>query len=253
MSEDQGPWSRLPPPPDSPPARRPALPRGPVIIAVCLLVALGFLWLAKSFAHPLVGEDWWYLAQAVGVTVLCVSALLARRLHFGQVARYTLIWGAIIAVLVVGYTLRDELASVGPRVLSEFNPAHPVATGPRSLTLTRDDDGAYAVMGRVNDQPVRFMVDTGASDIVLSPQDARRLGVDPAALKFDRTYETANGFGRGATYTVASLTVGPIHLGSTEVSINQAPMSQSLLGMAFLKRLDSFEFKGQQLTLRGRP
>jgi aspartyl protease family protein len=107
-------------------------------------------------------------------------------------------------------------------------------------------------MGEVDGAPVRFVVDTGASDIVLSPQDAARAGLLPPSTKYSRPSETANGVGYGAPMDVRSLEVGPIRLANVRVFVNQAPMSASLLGMTFLDRLDSFEVRGDQLFLRGR-
>jgi aspartyl protease family protein len=149
----------------------------------------------------------------------------------------------------VGYVYRDDFISVGNRFRSALDPSHAVQTAPRVVTLTESEGGQYAVMGQVNGQPVRFMVDTGSSDIVLSPADAARLGA-PASLKFDHQYETANGAGLGADWQVSSLAVGPIRFTSVPVSVNKAPMSSSLLGMTFLHRLESYEFKGRQLILR---
>ena len=97
---------------------------------------------------------------------------------------------------------------------------------------------------------MRFLIDTGASDTVLSPMDAQRLGIDLAALDFSRVYLTANGNGRGAPYRLMDLAIGPIALSDVAVSINQAPMDESLLGMSFLRRLKSFEVQGRRLYLR---
>ena len=255
MSDDQGPWNRQPPttPEKDPPfALRSFGARRLIIIGACVVVGLGVAWLFDHFPHTFTAADWGYPAYAVGMLVVVTSALLSRRLKLGQVARYALIWGAIIVVLLVGYTLRDDLTALGPRLLSELIPSYGVPSGERTLVLTRSEDGGYYLVGQVNGTPVRFLIDTGAGDIVLSPDDARRVGIDTGALKFDHGYETANGVGRGATYSVSSLAAGPLRLGPTEVSINQAPMSQSLLGMAFLRRLD-FEFKGRQLILHARP
>jgi aspartyl protease family protein len=104
----------------------------------------------------------------------------------------------------------------------------------------------------VNGAPVRFIIDTGASDIVLSPSDARRAGVDMASLDFARGYETANGAGRGARVVLKSLQVGQVHAADVEASVNAAPMRASLLGMAFLKRFESIEVRGGRLVLRWR-
>jgi aspartyl protease family protein len=127
-----------------------------------------------------------------------------------------------------------------------------VETGDRELVVSQDPDGGFYLMGQVNGQAVRFLVDTGASEIVLSPADARRIGVDPASLVFDHPSETANGVGYAAPFVADSLAVGPIRLENVPVAINQAPMSSSLLGMSFLKRLESFRVSGRKLYLQPR-
>jgi aspartyl protease family protein len=107
-------------------------------------------------------------------------------------------------------------------------------------------------MAEANGIPLRFLIDTGASDVVLSPAAARAIGIDMEALRFTRVFNTANGTVRGAPYNLASLKVGPIELANVPVSVNQAEMDVSLLGMTFLNRLESFEFRGRQLYLRTR-
>ena len=115
--------------------------------------------------------------------------------------------------------------------------------------VERSEGGGFYVVGQADGVQVRFAVDTGASDIVLSPDDAHRIGVDPSTLKFSAPSETANGVGYGAPIVVKSLTVGPIRLTNVPVTVNQAPMSASLLGASFLRRLSSFEIRGDQLFL----
>jgi aspartyl protease family protein len=93
------------------------------------------------------------------------------------------------------------------------------------------------------------MVDTGASDVVLSPADARRLGFDLAELKFTRIYQTANGTVRGAPVRLRRITIGPIEIEDVRASVNGAPMGTSLLGMSFLGRLMGYEVTTDTLTL----
>jgi len=120
------------------------------------------------------------------------------------------------------------------------------------MVFAQDRGGDFLVIGSANETPVKFLVDTGASDIVLSPSDAERAGIDIARLKFDRTFETANGEGRGAAFTLDELQIGNMKLFNVPVSVNRATMQTSLLGMAFLSRMKSFEFRGRKLTLRWR-
>ena len=110
--------------------------------------------------------------------------------------------------------------------------------------------GHFSVTATVNGRPVDFLIDTGASDIVLSPADARRIGYDPARLSFTRQYYTANGIGRGAPVRLDSFASGPIAYDGLAASVNEAPMSESLLGMTFLRRLDSYEVRRDVMILR---
>ncbi len=175
-----------------------------------------------------------------------------RRIRPVRLLRHGALWVAIAAVLALGFAYREEIVLVPQRLGVAFGTGRPVITGDHQLVISQDAEGAYEVVGRVNDQPVRFMVDTGASDTVLAPQDAQRLGVDLAGLTFDEESETANGKGLGAAYLARQLEVGPIRLGNFKMQINKAPMSRSLLGLSFLNRLESYEFRGRKLYLKWR-
>ncbi|MFI4976429.1 MAG: TIGR02281 family clan AA aspartic protease [Caulobacterales bacterium] len=252
MADHQGPWSDPPPPPPTP--RRLRLRPG-VFVWLGLLVgaALVFWLLTLLFPGQLAGNDWADALRIFGLLALVSSGLVAARtIRVRETFRYIAIWAAIFAAVLVGYSFRTELLGVAQRVRAELVPAAGVVTAPRQIVLTRSDDGHFYAMGEVDGQAVRFMVDTGASDVVLSPADARRVGVDVSHLDFSHAYGTANGVGLGATVVARDLGVGPIRLSNLPVSVNAAPMASSLLGMTFLRRLDSFEARGDQLVLRGR-
>jgi len=205
------------------------------------------------FPGQLSGIDQAQALRMLGFLALVSSGLVfARRMKLGEVARNIAIWTAIAAVALLGYSYRGELTGVVTRVRGEVAPALAVSNAPHVMTVTASDDGGFYVMGQVNGAPVKFAIDTGANGVLLSPADAARAGIDPASLKFDAPSETANGVGYVAAVTVRSLDVGPMKLANVPVAVDKAPMSASLLGMAFLRRLDSFEVKGDQLTLKWR-
>jgi aspartyl protease family protein len=250
---DPGPWGgpHVTPPPGRP---RPRLRLGLVLwLGLLGAAGLGFWGLTQAFPGQLHGADWPDALGLVGFLALVSSGVMAtRRVDLGRTARQAGLWLAIVLVLLAGYSYRDELAGVAERLRGALIPAYGVATGPKSLALQKSDGGGFYVMGQVNGAPVRFAIDTGASDIVLSPADAARIGVDPATLKYAAPSETANGVGYSAAFVVKTLVVGPVRLTDVPVAINQAPMSTSLLGMSFLRRLDSFEVRGDQLILRAK-
>ncbi|MFZ3004930.1 MAG: TIGR02281 family clan AA aspartic protease [Phenylobacterium sp.] len=246
-----GPWE----PDETEPAPRGGASVRLLIWLAALAAVMAGVWLLiEAFPGAVSSpEDWAWVGWGVFMMALFSSAILGGgRIRWGEKARHAALWGAIVTVLILGVSYRAELAGVGQRVRMTLSPAYPVATGPRELVVTAGEGGHFLVVGKVNGQRVRFLVDTGASDTVLSPADARRVGIDTDALRFDRPSETANGVGYGAAFQADSLSVGTITFKDVPIMINQAPMSSSLLGMTFLRRLESFQVKDDRLYLVGR-
>lgn len=210
--------------------------------------------LANAFPEAVrTKDDWMSVAYTSGVVLLVSTAIFRlRRGGLQQHARYAIGWIVIIAVLVLGYAYRDVFSDTRQRLALVFSGGAPVAGAERELIIPASQSGAFVVVGQVNGERVRFVVDTGATDIVLAPDDARRIGLDFTTLRFDQKAETANGVGLSAAYRAESLGIGPILFQDVDVSVNQTPLSVSLLGMSFLRRLESFEVRGDRLYMRWR-
>ena|SRR5437764_8919615 len=116
-----------------------------------------------------------------------------------------------------------------------------------TLVYQAGPDGHFVVPGTANGAPVYFLVDTGATLVVLTPSDARAAGIDPSALVFDRAMRTASGTVPAAAAVLHEVKVGRISIGDVRAAvIAKAP--QSVLGMSFLSRLKSFEMQRDRLT-----
>jgi aspartyl protease family protein len=256
MSTEGGPWAHMTPEPERP--KPPPAPARKVFAWPIALVIVGFaglvLAMAKAFPEArLSGQDWGDAAYLGGFALIVAAGLWSmRQARPMRILRHAAIWVAIAGVLAVGFAYKDEIAAVPQRLAIAFGTGRPAQVGDHELVVSQDAEGAFTIVGEVNGQPVRFMVDTGASETVLAPEDARRLGVDLGALKFDHMSETANGKGYGAPFTASELKVGPIRLTDFKMEINKAPMSSSLLGLSFLNRLESFRIEGRKLYLKWR-
>ena len=247
--QTQGPWKQNPEPP------RPD--RNLRFVVWLALLALGTyaLWqLADAYPDSLgtSGERAGFVWGVVIAALLGARLIVGRRARLGEALRNALFWALLALLLMFVYAYQDEFRAAAARVGLELRPSEPAVITDNVMVLTMSSDGHFYALGEADGTPVRFLVDTGSSDIVLSPGDARRLGINMADLSFTRSYETANGIGRGAPYTLHRLKVGPIELHDIEVSVNESGSSPSLLGMAFLKRLASYEFEGRKLYLRWR-
>lgn len=185
------------------------------------------------------------------IILLAVGGAVALfgRARRSELARSAALWGLIIAILVLGYTFRRELGFVSDRVTASFVPERGYQDGD-GMVFERGPGGHFHIDALVDGTSVRFLVDTGATDVVLSPDDAARLGLALDRRDFTRPYSTANGIVFGAPIQLDQIAVGPIVVRDVRASVNGAVMDRSLLGMSFLNRLRGFEVTGDRLILK---
>ncbi len=182
------------------------------------------------------------------VFVVFVSAYLAAGRTAAKL-KGLLVWAGIFFVAMLVYAHRHDLAAVKNRMLGALIPEFGSATAARTQQFHVGTDGHFHIRARVNGVAIRFLVDTGASHIVLAPRDAERLGLDRQRLDYDKIYATANGTVRGASIQVDDFRVGELHLKNVSASVNEAAMGESLLGMTFFNRLERFTVEGDVLTI----
>ena len=159
-------------------------------------------------------------------------------------------WCGIMLAVAIGYGFRYELSDVGNRVLAVFVPSHGYSSSPETVSFRVAPDGHYWVNTRIDGVDFRLMVDTGATSVVLGREDARRLGIDPASLRYERTVHTANGTTKAAAIRLRQLAIGPIVVNDVPALVNAGALSDPLLGMRLLERLSGVEIKSGTLTLR---
>lgn len=218
-----------------------------------MAIVVGVIALAASVAPGAMTDS----EQRLRLVYLCVilAALtggLAARLQArpGTVIAQLGTWAVVFAGLILVYSYRDQFVDLRERFTAELMPAKGEQTGPSSIAFSLEADGHYHVYGQVNGSAVRFLVDSGASDIVLSPDDARMLGMQPEYLNFTMMAQTANGTVRGAPIQIKTLKVGPIVMHDIPATVNEAEMPVSLLGMEFLRRLKSWGVDNGRLTFQ---
>lgn len=110
-------------------------------------------------------------------------------------------------------------------------------------------DGHFHLTARVNGQPVRFVIDTGATTIALAEDDARRAGIGPDSLAFVGQARTANGMVQTATVMLDSLTIGEIAEYDVPAVILRSDLDLSLMGMSYLSRFARVSIEGNRLIL----
>jgi aspartyl protease family protein len=115
--------------------------------------------------------------------------------------------------------------------------------------IAKSADGHFWAQGSVNGASVRFLVDTGATAVALTPADAERLGLTPADLHYSYRVVTAGGATRAASVRLASITVAGARLENVDALVIEKGLDTSLLGMSYLGRLSRFEATQKSLVL----
>ena len=176
------------------------------------------------------------------LSALVFWAVVQNRQSLGQMTQQALIWALIFvgAIAVVG--LWDDIKGT-------VMPQQSVITDQGRIEIPRANDGHYYLQAEVNGAALTFMVDTGASSIALSTQDALKAGIDVANLAFLGTASTANGETRIAHVRLASLKVGVLEDTNVRAWVNEGKLEQSLLGMTYLQRYSKVAFENGLLVL----
>jgi aspartyl protease family protein len=227
-----------------------------VLLILALALAIG---LAASNSEGLTfGVDNHELGRAAYLVVILVfvgSALFGRGLGAGEVIRAVTGWVAILLLLVACYAYRDELTRIGARLLGALAPGTPISgrlagEADHAVVVIRAIDGHFAVQADVENVSMALMVDTGASFLTLTTEDAERIGVDTGALRFNLPIRTANGEILAAPITLETVSIGSIERENIKALV--APgrsLDQSLLGLSFLNTLHGYAISGDRLVL----
>ena len=147
--------------------------------------------------------------------------------------------GLLVIMLVAG-------AAVGI-----FWPTHrtePSAPG-IEVSLQRSSDRHFYATASVNGHDVRFLVDTGASEIALTEDDARKVGIKFDPDRYELLGEGASGFVRGQYVKLDAIQIDGIHeKGVKAVVVEGAAVS--LLGQPFLENIDEIVIRKGEMVLR---
>jgi aspartyl protease family protein len=174
--------------------------------------------------------------------VVAAWFLVSNRRDMGRIAQQAAIWVFIFvgAILVVGLWEDLRRTASGNR----FS-----VTEDGQMVVQRGRDGHFHLTARINGAPVDLLVDTGASDLVLTRRDAARAGIDPGSLSFLGIAETANGRVRTAYVRLDEMQVGPFRDTRVRAAVNDGDMPHSLMGMSYLGRFGRIEIAGDRMTL----
>lgn len=155
-----------------------------------------------------------------------------------QIMAWVFIFIGVIAVVGLWEDIRNTV-----------DPGQRMSVTDTRIEVPRAADGHYYIRLNVNDEPVDFLVDTGASQIVLTHRDAEKVGLDTAKLNYFGRAMTANGEVRTAPAKLDSIGMGTFMDQNVTAWVNEGEMDQSLLGMDYLQRWSSVQITNGALIL----
>ena len=186
------------------------------------------------------------LVTSVGYLTLLLLAVggwwvASNRPSIGKTLQMALVWGMIFMGGMAIYGLWNDISN-------DYYSAQ-IISSDGEITIPRARDGHYYVKAKINGVDINFLVDTGASDLVLTREDAEKVGINVATLPFLGSANTANG-----TVPIAYTRLAEVRLGSyldsaVSASISGGEMVKSLLGMSYLGLYERIEILSDRLVL----
>ncbi|MDF1726668.1 MAG: TIGR02281 family clan AA aspartic protease [Sulfitobacter sp.] len=165
------------------------------------------------------------------------------RQGLNRTMQYAAVWGMIFVGGAAAVGLWQDISrDAGRPMLTQ--------TGDGAIVVPRSRDGHYHLTLDVNETPVSFVLDTGASQMVLTKADAQRAGIDPDSLDYLGRANTANGEVRTAFVRLDEVSLGGVVDRNVPAVVNEGEMRQSLLGMGYLERWGSIQIAQGELILR---
>ena len=175
-------------------------------------------------------------------------------------------WACVAVALGLIATHPDEISywmkaisGLAPavRTVAENTPPPPAdaeAVAPSShqgVQIKAGRDGHFRTNVEINGREVPGLIDTGASMVALTYDDAAHAGIFPGSKDFTLFSQTANGTARFAPVTLDRVSIGAITVYNVEASVSQpGALSTTLIGMSFLQKLQSYQAHDGKLELQ---
>jgi aspartyl protease family protein len=160
-------------------------------------------------------------------------------------------WGMIFMMLGLLYMIKEDLIDIRDAFMAELTPSSPkAASGPKNrYYVSKDSSGHFFLRFKINDKPIRALIDTGASHVFISKKDAKRLGLELHESSPMQMFMTANGQVWASLTYAQNLTIGGITLKHVPVYVSPDYDGTALLGMSVISKFAIITIKDDRLYL----
>jgi aspartyl protease family protein len=199
--------------------------------------------------NEIFSQEWSNIIYVIILIVLLIMGFSNKELSLKKFFEYAGLWIIIALVALILYSYRFEFFEVKDRVLSDLFPSKAINKNHQQLTINVSQDGHYYLSIKIKNLPVRFMIDTGASEVVIDKNLAIKLGYDLKNINYNKVFQTANGETYGASIYFDEVDVSGIKFYNIQGSITDSRLATPLLGMTFLQKFYKYEFYRNKLIL----
>jgi len=203
-------------------------------------------------------DDTWTVAQlywlnggaALLVTLLISYVLVNGTRSFPRTVRTSAI-ATMLIVVTLGYGQRSDIMIKFSETMMRTAPTAAVVSPVGTADVPRHWDGHFRAAANVNGHTIDMLVDTGASLVLLTYEDALMAGVDTGALDFNVPILTANGRSHVATLNLNKINIGGVFVENIEAAVAEhGQLHASLLGMSFIGAIEEAVIRKDRLILK---
>ena len=174
------------------------------------------------------------------IFVMCSFGFYYRK-NLERITRHFLSWALIFIGLVTAYGFKDVLtAALFPQIGHQRG---------ETFVYSKAGDGHFYLQLVVNGEKVKFLLDTGATNLVLNKKTAEKVGFDPNELSYNFKTYTANGISRSAKILIQEIKIGSLYDYDVSAMVAEGALFMPLLGMTFLSQFGEISINGDKLTL----
>ena len=185
----------------------------------------------------------------IAILVFVASAFAVRRVPIGRGLKMFAGWVIIFLAVFVAFSLKDNIVGFAKQVLEERQAESTGVRVGEDLRIKQSLDGHFWVDGQLNGEPVRFLVDSGATTTSISLNTARKAGIEPNS-SIPAVVRTANGIIQVERGRAQQLKIGHIERENLAVHISPGFGETNVLGMNFLSSLSGWGVEGRSLILK---
>lgn len=189
------------------------------------------------------------LISSLVIIAFLITGLFTRSNHKGvPLLRYSLYWAGIFVVALMLYAYKDYIKEPLDKMRAVISPATPIEEH-GVIKIQKSLDGHFHINALVNGKKMDFLIDTGATEVLLSKADAAKVGIDIDKLEFTIRSYTASGTTMIARANV-SIKISNFEIDDFPIYVNSSESDSALLGMSLLSKMQSVSFEGAELILK---